>query len=301
MLHASATRVAASAATNSGPSGFEARSNEQARDLALHTHRAPSQLSLCCAYKMPRRTSCSGLSPRQAYWGSFSVAGSRSQSPVQEGRMSHEDLSQPSVRLGQPAFAETQLVAALSINGSTLSLIGSIQPDAFVHLVTVPLDKIDAIVTVVIDAAQMDRCGKAREPQLRPACVGDVKCFRAAAHIFAPTCFLPVSCWAARILVPRRLGVSELADLGDDAFPLMAEIALASLALKEVTQYDKINVAALGNVVPQLHIHIVARCKTDPLWPKPVWGAEPPRASEAAEFARFVGAIREKLGVAEVS
>ena len=104
-----------------------------------------------------------------------------------------------------------------------------------------------------------------------------------------------------QILVPRRLGVSELADLGDDAFPLMAEIALASLALKEVTQCDKINVAALGNVVPQLHIHIVARCKTNPLWPKPVWGAEPPRASEAAEFARFVGAIREKLGVAEVS
>ena len=75
-------------------------------------------------------------------------------------------------------------------------------------------------------------------------------------------------------------------------------IALASLALKEVTQCDKINVAALGNVVPQLHIHIVARCKTDPLWPKPVWGAEPLRASEAAEFARFVGAIREKLGSA---
>ena len=103
------------------------------------------------------------------------------------------------------------------------------------------------------------------------------------------------------ILVPRRLHVTELADLGADAFPLMAEIGLASLALKEVTQCDKINVAALGNVVPQLHVHIVARCKTDPLWPKPIWGAEAPRASAAAEFARFVGAIREKLGVAEMS
>ena len=103
------------------------------------------------------------------------------------------------------------------------------------------------------------------------------------------------------ILVPRRLPVTELADLGADAFPLMAEIGLASLALKEVTQCDKINVAALGNVVPQLHIHIVARCKTDPLWPKPIWGAEAPRANEAAEFARFIVAIREKLGVAEVS
>ena len=71
---------------------------------------------------------------------------------------------------------------------------------------------------------------------------------------------------------------AELADLGADAFPLMAEIGLASLALKEVTQCDKINVAAIGNVVPQLHIHIVARCKTDPLWPKPVFGAPRRRA-----------------------
>jgi diadenosine tetraphosphate (Ap4A) HIT family hydrolase len=102
------------------------------------------------------------------------------------------------------------------------------------------------------------------------------------------------------ILVPRRLHVIELADLGADAFPLMAEIGLASLALKEVTQCDKINIAALGNVVPQLHIHIVARCKTDPLWPKPVWGADAPRAGGAAEFARFVGEIREKLGIVEV-
>ena len=102
------------------------------------------------------------------------------------------------------------------------------------------------------------------------------------------------------ILVPRRAGVSELVDLGADAFPLMAEIALASMALKEVTQCDKINVAALGNVVPQLHIHIVARCKTDPLWPKPVWGGEAPRTAEAGAFARFVAAMRERLGAAEV-
>ena len=60
------------------------------------------------------------------------------------------------------------------------------------------------------------------------------------------------------------------------------------------------NLIAQVNVVDvALPIAIVARCKTDPLWPKPVWGAEPPRASEAAEFARFVGAIWEKLGVVE--
>jgi diadenosine tetraphosphate (Ap4A) HIT family hydrolase len=102
------------------------------------------------------------------------------------------------------------------------------------------------------------------------------------------------------ILVPRRAGASELADLGADAFPLMAEIALVSLMLKEVTQCDKINVAALGNMVPQLHIHIVARCKTDPLWPKSVFGAQAPRAADAQAFARFVTTMREKLGAAEV-
>jgi diadenosine tetraphosphate (Ap4A) HIT family hydrolase len=102
------------------------------------------------------------------------------------------------------------------------------------------------------------------------------------------------------ILVPRRAGASEIADLGADAFPLMAEIALVSLMLKEVTQCDKINVAALGNMVPQLHIHIVARCKTDPLWPNSVFGAQAPRAADAQAFARFVATMREKLGAAEV-
>lgn len=102
------------------------------------------------------------------------------------------------------------------------------------------------------------------------------------------------------ILVPRRAGVVELADLGPDAFPLMAEIALASLTLKEVTHCDKINVAALGNVVEQLHVHIVGRCRTDPLWPKPIWGTEL-RTGAAAAFARFIATLREKLGAAEVS
>lgn len=103
------------------------------------------------------------------------------------------------------------------------------------------------------------------------------------------------------ILVPRRAGASELADLGSDAFPLMAEVALVSLALKELTQCDKINIAALGNVVPQLHVHIVARWKTDPLWPKPVFGVTPLRAAKDAEFARFVDKIRKKVGAAEVA
>lgn len=98
------------------------------------------------------------------------------------------------------------------------------------------------------------------------------------------------------ILVPRRPGASELFDfLGADQAALTSELALVSRALKDETQCDKLNVAAIGNVVPQLHIHIVARSTDDALWPKPVWGAAPPRAYDAAALERFVAAIRERM------
>jgi diadenosine tetraphosphate (Ap4A) HIT family hydrolase len=53
--------------------------------------------------------------------------------------------------------------------------------------------------------------------------------------------------------------------------------------------------AAIGNVVPQLHIHIVARSGDDALWPKPVWGAAPPRAYDSAALEHFVTAIRDRM------
>jgi len=97
------------------------------------------------------------------------------------------------------------------------------------------------------------------------------------------------------ILVPRRAGVSEIIDLGDEQSLLMDELALVSLALKDETRCDKLNVAAIGNVVPQLHIHIVARRKDDAAWPKPVWGAVPRRVYEADVMERFVAAIRGRV------
>jgi diadenosine tetraphosphate (Ap4A) HIT family hydrolase len=99
------------------------------------------------------------------------------------------------------------------------------------------------------------------------------------------------------VLVPRRVGAVEIADLGDDAAALMSEIVRMSRLLKSVSGCDKINVGAIGNVVPQLHIHIVARRKDDPLWPKPVWGHMQPRAGDAAAFARFLAAIRAGAGI----
>jgi diadenosine tetraphosphate (Ap4A) HIT family hydrolase len=101
------------------------------------------------------------------------------------------------------------------------------------------------------------------------------------------------------ILVPRRTGVIEIAELGGDAGALIEEIQIASRGLKDVTGCAKLNIAAIGNVVPQLHIHIVARWINDPLWPKPIWGIAPPSPGDAAAFARFVTAIRKRLGIAE--
>jgi diadenosine tetraphosphate (Ap4A) HIT family hydrolase len=97
------------------------------------------------------------------------------------------------------------------------------------------------------------------------------------------------------ILVPRRAGVSEILDLGDEQSMLMNEISLVSRALKNETRCDKLNVAAIGNMVPQLHVHVVARRKDDAAWPKPVWGAVPRRVYEAATMERFVTAIRGRV------
>jgi diadenosine tetraphosphate (Ap4A) HIT family hydrolase len=97
------------------------------------------------------------------------------------------------------------------------------------------------------------------------------------------------------ILVPRRVGVSEIIDLGDEQALLMNELALVSRALKDETRCDKLNVAAIGNMVPQLHFHVVARRKDDAAWPKPVWGAVPRRAYETDALQRFVDAIRGRV------
>jgi len=89
------------------------------------------------------------------------------------------------------------------------------------------------------------------------------------------------------ILVPRRAGASEIADLDEvDATALMGEIRLSARLLAEIAGPDKTNVGALGNIVTQLHVHIVARFLSDPAWPGPVWGhgartPYPPHAAHA--------------------
>ena len=87
------------------------------------------------------------------------------------------------------------------------------------------------------------------------------------------------------ILVPRRPNLSEIVELAaQDRAALMDEIAAASALLRALPHVDKLNVGALGNIVKQLHVHVLGRTVGDPAWPGPVWGvgARQPYAAETA-------------------
>jgi diadenosine tetraphosphate (Ap4A) HIT family hydrolase len=80
------------------------------------------------------------------------------------------------------------------------------------------------------------------------------------------------------ILVPRRPDVQEIFELSaQDQAQLLLESSHLCEVMSEVFEADKMNIAALGNMVPQLHVHHIARYKTDQAWPKPVWGLFPPQ------------------------
>jgi diadenosine tetraphosphate (Ap4A) HIT family hydrolase len=81
------------------------------------------------------------------------------------------------------------------------------------------------------------------------------------------------------ILVPDRDGLSEIYQLSDaDQKQLLKESSLLAECLMNVFEGDKMNIAALGNIVPQCHIHHVVRFHGDPAWPAPIWGALPSKA-----------------------
>ena len=75
------------------------------------------------------------------------------------------------------------------------------------------------------------------------------------------------------ILVPRRPDLSEITDLSEpDASALWQELRIATGVMQALAKPDKVNVGALGNIVTQLHVHVVGRFRSDPAWPGPVWG-----------------------------
>jgi diadenosine tetraphosphate (Ap4A) HIT family hydrolase len=101
------------------------------------------------------------------------------------------------------------------------------------------------------------------------------------------------------ILVPRRPGLAELIDLEENAqVQLLGEVAAAARALKAITECEKLNIAALGNQVAQLHVHVIGRRHSDVAWPKPVWGAAPPCIYDPLVRAGFIDALRARLGIA---
>jgi diadenosine tetraphosphate (Ap4A) HIT family hydrolase len=104
------------------------------------------------------------------------------------------------------------------------------------------------------------------------------------------------------ILVPRRPGLVELIDLEENAqVQLLGEIAAAAHALKAITECEKLNIAALGNQVAQLHVHVIGRRHGDAAWPKPVWGAAAPAAYIPAVRDGLIGALRRALQIERLS
>ena len=94
------------------------------------------------------------------------------------------------------------------------------------------------------------------------------------------------------VLVPRKDGATEITDLTPaERATLMEEAARAGAILKQ-DGAEKLNIGALGNLVPQLHLHVIGRRKGDPAWPGPVWGHSPAVPYEPAEKARRIALVQ---------
>jgi len=100
------------------------------------------------------------------------------------------------------------------------------------------------------------------------------------------------------ILVPERADIREIHQLpaGDRAV-LVEEIAQVAQAMERLYKADKMNVAALGNMVPQLHVHVIARFRTDPAWPTPIWGKGTAEPYDATAMDAAIAAARAALAV----
>ena len=95
------------------------------------------------------------------------------------------------------------------------------------------------------------------------------------------------------ILVPERAGVTEIYQLSEaDQWQFMRESAALAETMASLFAADKMNIAALGNIVPQLHIHHIARRRGDPAWPAPVWGKVPARRYAADELTDTAATLR---------
>jgi len=102
--------------------------------------------------------------------------------------------------------------------------------------------------------------------------------------------------WPWVILVPAIAGIREIHELPEaQQQRLMAESSALSRTMMEAFDGDKMNLAALGNMVPQLHIHHIVRFEGDPAWPGPVWGTQSPVPYKESELARMKQALEPVL------
>lgn len=100
------------------------------------------------------------------------------------------------------------------------------------------------------------------------------------------------------ILVPRRVGLSEIHDLSREERALMIEeAAISGEKLKNLTGAKKVNIGALGNIVPQFHVHVVARFEADAAWPGPVWGVGKAKSYPPEAAKNRVRALASALGL----
>ena len=98
------------------------------------------------------------------------------------------------------------------------------------------------------------------------------------------------------VLVPRYAGLVEIADLpADEQTLLWREMNCASVSLRSVAPCDKLNLGALGNIVRQLHVHVVARCEGDAAWPGPVWGHGSAQPYAEVDLTGRLAALRQAL------
>ena len=99
--------------------------------------------------------------------------------------------------------------------------------------------------------------------------------------------------WPWLLLVPQRSGIEEMHDLTPlDQAMLTFELGMVGQALKRETACDKINTAILGNRIPQLHVHLIARSRDDPCWPASVWGQDPREPYRRDELRPMVDKFR---------
>lgn len=98
------------------------------------------------------------------------------------------------------------------------------------------------------------------------------------------------------VLVPRLTDLVEICDLpADQQVALWHEINRASQALRSVEPFDKLNLGALGNIVRQLHVHVVGRREGDAAWPGPVWGSGPATPYDDDALASVTSRLRTAL------